>query len=250
MSSRHRRWSTSMEALIACIAASGPDANRPPHIFWLGGEEDLDLGSDIEPSVEKTPRPNWALRAAALMLGFAALAVLYVLFAASSKPVANGGYARFAQGHLQLLQVMEDAPPLPAQTLLDAEGREVTLAAYAGEVMVVNLWATWCAPCMEEMPTLGALQRTFEGRVRVIPVSVDSVADSAKAQRALAELSEHSLPFLIESNRGILFSARAAGMPTTIIYDRRGRELARLTGGADWSSPEATALLEAALAEP
>jgi thiol-disulfide isomerase/thioredoxin len=183
------------------------------------------------------------------MIGFAALAVLYVVFAASSKPVPREGYARFARGEMQRLQVLEDAPPMATQTLTDANGAETTLAAFQGQVLVVNLWATWCAPCMEEMPTLGALQRNFEGRLRVIPVSVDSVADQDKAKRELAELSEHSLPFLADPSRAILFSSQAAGMPTTIIYDRRGQELARLTAGADWSSPEAAALMEAALAE-
>lgn len=183
------------------------------------------------------------------MIGFAALAGLYVLFSAATKPSSPDGYARFARGEMQRLEVLEDAPPMPTQTLRDGDGGETSLAAFQGEVLVVNLWATWCAPCMEEMPTLGALQRNFEGRLRVIPVSVDSEADLEKAKRELAELSEHSLPFLIDSSRAILFAAEAAGMPTTIIYDRQGRELARLTAGADWSGPEAAALLEAALAE-
>lgn len=183
------------------------------------------------------------------MLAFAALALLYVLFAASSKPVAAGGYARFAQGAMGRLVVMEDALPMPVETLHDANGAETSLAAYGGEVVVLNLWATWCAPCMEEMPTLGALQRDFAGRLQVIPVSVDSEADNARAQRELARLSQASLPFLSDSSRAILFSVRAVGMPTTIIYSRDGRELARLSGGADWSSPEAAALMEAALAE-
>ena len=206
------------------------------------------MGSGIEPS-SAGERPNWAFRAALLMLAMAALALLYVLFAASSKPVPAGGYARFAQGAMSRLAVMEDAPPMPMEPLQDASGAETNLGAYRGEVVVLNLWATWCAPCMEEMPTLGALQRNFAGRLRVIPVSVDSVADSAKAQAELARLSEASLPFLIDSSRAILFSARAVGMPTTIIYAADGSELARLSGGADWSSPEAAALMEAALAE-
>ena len=116
-------------------------------------------------------------------------------------------------------------------------------------MLVLNLWATWCAPCMEEMPTLAELQRRFEGRLRVIPVSVDSEADRERAQRELAELSGGSLPFLIDISRGVLFDARAAGMPVTIIYNRRGEEVARLAGGADWSSDEAVALMEAVLTE-
>jgi thiol-disulfide isomerase/thioredoxin len=183
------------------------------------------------------------------MLAAGGLAVLYVLFAASSKPEQAGGYTRFAQGEMQRLQVLEDAPPMPTRALRDAAGAETSLSAYAGDVLVVNLWATWCAPCMDEMPTLGALQRRFEGRLKVIPISVDSEPDLGRAQRELADLSDGSLPFLSDMSRGVLFDVRAPGLPVTIIYSRDGRELARLAGGADWSSDEADALMEAALAQ-
>jgi thiol-disulfide isomerase/thioredoxin len=155
---------------------------------------------------------------------------------------------RFARGDMRALVVMEAPPPLPTRALRDAAGAETTLAAYTGEVLVVNLWATWCAPCMEEMPTLGELQRRYDDRLRVIPVSVDGEADRAKAQRELARLSEGSLPFLIDISRGVLFDVQASGMPMTIIYDREGHELARLGGGADWVSAEAIALVDAVLA--
>jgi thiol-disulfide isomerase/thioredoxin len=115
--------------------------------------------------------------------------------------------------------------------------------------MVVNLWATWCAPCLEEMPTLGALQRRYRGRVRVIPVSVDGEAHRARAQQELARLSNNSLPFLIDISRGIIFDIGAPGMPVTVVYDARGNEIVRLAGGADWDSPEAVALMDAVLAQ-
>lgn len=148
------------------------------------------------------------------------------------------------------LVVLDDPPPMPSETLTDGRGGETTLREIGeGEVMLVNLWATWCAPCIDEMPTLGALQRRFEGRLRVIPVSVDAVADHGEAQAELARLSEYALPFYADPSRAILFSAQASsGMPVTILYDREGRELARFTGGADWSGPDAAALIEAALA--
>lgn len=176
------------------------------------------------------------------------MAVLYVLFAAASKPEQTAGLMRFAHGEMQRLQVMEAAPPMPTRMLRDAAGAEANLQGFAGDVLVVNLWATWCAPCVEEMPTLGALQRRFEGRLRVIPISVDSEGERENARRQLAQLSGGSLPFLIDITRGVLFDAQAAGMPVTIIYDREGREVARLAGGADWDSPEAVVLLEAVLA--
>lgn len=182
------------------------------------------------------------------MLAAGGLAVLYVLFVAASKPEPNSGLARFAAGEMRRLQVLEDAPPMSTRTLRGAEGAETNLGAFAGDVLVVNLWATWCAPCMDEMPTLGALQRRFEGRLRVIPVSVDSEADLEKARRELARLSGGSLPFLSDISRGVLFDVRAPGLPVTIIYGPDSRELARLAGGADWDSDESTALMEAVLA--
>lgn len=148
------------------------------------------------------------------------------------------------------LTVLEAPPPMTTRSLRDANGAEATLAAYQGDVVVVNLWATWCAPCMEEMPSLAALQRNFEGRIHVVPISVDSEGERAKAISDLARLSGGSLPFLQDMTRGVLFDAQAPGMPVTIIYDRRGQEVARLAGGADWSGEDATRLIEAVLAEP
>ncbi|MBC7767802.1 MAG: TlpA family protein disulfide reductase [Phycisphaerales bacterium] len=190
----------------------------------------------------------WALWVALAMLVFGAAPVLYVLFAASSKPEQNAGLMRFAQGEMQRLIILPDPPPLSSRTLRDAAGEETNLQAFQGEVMVVNLWATWCAPCVEEMPTLAALQHRFEGRLRVIPVSVDSEGQRAEAQASLARLTGGRLPFLIDMTRGVLFDAQAPGMPVTIIYDAGGREVARLAGGADWASDETAALLEAVLA--
>ena len=147
------------------------------------------------------------------------------------------------------LYVMEAPPPMPTRALRDAAGNETTLAAYQGEVLVLNLWATWCAPCMEEMPSLAQLQYNFEGRIRVVPISVDSEGDREKAISELQRLTGGALPFLQDMTRGVLFDAQAAGMPVTIIYNPRGEEIARLAGGADWSSEDATRLIEGVLAD-
>ncbi len=149
---------------------------------------------------------------------------------------------------MERLAVLEAPPPLSARTIRDAAGRETTLARFGGQVMVLNLWATSCGPCVVEMPTLAALQQRYEGRLRVIPVSVDGAAERARAERMLAELGGGELPFLIDISRGVLFDAQATGMPLTVIYDAQGRELARLAGGADWASEEAYALIDAVLA--
>ena len=195
------------------------------------------------------PQKPWALWAALTLIGAGAIALVYVLFAASSKPETQLGLRRFAEGEMTRLYVMEAPPPMPTRTLRDAAGNETTLAAYQGEVMVLNLWATWCAPCMEEMPSLAQLQYNFEGRIRVIPISVDSEGDREKAISELRRLSGGALPFLQDMTRGVLFDAQAAGMPVTIIYDAQGQEVARLAGGADWGGEDAQRLIEAVLTE-
>src|SRR5262245_22654908 len=131
MSSRHSRLSTPTEALIAFMAGEGAPANRPPHMSCPPGPEDLGLKSVMnvqsgsEPPEPKAPAPaaprSWALAAGLALLGLGVIAALYVLFAASSKPEA-AGYARFAQGPLSRLAVLEDAPPQPTAELRDAAG--------------------------------------------------------------------------------------------------------------------------------
>jgi thiol-disulfide isomerase/thioredoxin len=185
--------------------------------------------------------------AALAVFAFAGIVILYVVFAAASKPAPTHGMSRFAVGAMHRLVVMENPPAMPMRAIRDAQGGVTNLRSFSGQVLVVNLWATWCAPCMEEMPTLGALQRRFAGRIRVIPISADGEADRGKAERELAHLSGGALPFYIDETRGMLFDEEAAGMPVTIIYDRSGHELARLTGGADWSSDAAATVIQAAI---
>jgi thiol-disulfide isomerase/thioredoxin len=151
---------------------------------------------------------------------------------------------------MRALTVTEAPPPMPVRPIRGPDGAETTLAAVAnGQPTVLNIWATWCAPCIEEMPTLGALQRHFAGRLRVIAVSVDSEGDLDRARAALADLSQGALPLYADITRGIVWDVDARGMPVTIIYDRDGLEIARLVGGADWASDDAIALVEATLAE-
>jgi thiol-disulfide isomerase/thioredoxin len=115
--------------------------------------------------------------------------------------------------------------------------------------MLVNFWATWCPPCVAELPTLGGLARRYEGRLRVVTVNVDEAALTERAATMLGEKGGGSLPFWQDYSRYVLFSASAPGLPTTILYAADGRELARVAGEANWESPEAQALIEAALRE-
>lgn len=194
----------------------------------------------------KTKKPLLALIAAAALIGLAGL--VYAVLPAGSK----GGAANledFAKGPLAKLEVLAEPPAQPAVTFTDAKGGERTLADWRGKVVVVNFWATWCAPCTQEMPALAALAKSLEGKpAEIVAISVDKVEDRAFAIDRLAELSAGKLAFFSEPSYAIAFDAEAKGFPTTIIYARDGRELARLSGGeVDWAAPEATRLVEAAL---
>lgn len=116
------------------------------------------------------------------------------------------------------------------------------------QVVVMNIWATWCAPCVLEMPTLAALQKSYAGKpVKVVTVSVDQADDLAKAQAFIAKHAP--LDFYIDRERKISFvlTPPAPGMPTTVIYGPDGMERARLAGEADWTSAEAKAVIDAVL---
>jgi len=185
------------------------------------------------------------------MLALGAIAVLYVLFAAASKPSEPPtGLARLAVGAMHALVVRAHPPAMPMRAIIDADGQATRLGAISGELVVVNLWATWCSPCMEEMPTLGALQRHYDpARVHVVAVNLDDDADRVKALSELSRLTQGSLKLYTDADRGVLFDIDTDGMPVTILY-KHGREIARLAGGADWSSRQAIALVDAALAGP
>jgi thiol-disulfide isomerase/thioredoxin len=196
----------------------------------------------------QTTRGSWARTAAYVLAGLGVIAFVYVLLAGTSKPVT--GYARFATGAMTKLVVLPDPPPMPASSpLKDASGAETNLAAYRGKVVLVNLWASWCTPCIAEMPTLGALQQRFAGQdFAVLPITIDDDAALPKAKTMLADLAGGHLPFLSDSTRRVAFAVNPPGVPTSILYDRAGNEIARLPGEADWNAPEAVALIEAALA--
>lgn len=191
-------------------------------------------------------RPGAFARGPAIALAALAVggALVYGLLALAPNRAAFDA-ADHATGGLAKLEAMRDAPPRPDAALKAALGPRAPAGGLEGRVVVLNLWATWCAPCVTEMPTLAALQRARPQGLVVVPVSVDRAADAAKAGARLAELSGGILPFAHDPTMAATFAVRARGFPTTIVYDRNGRERARLAGEADWSSPEALALIDA-----
>jgi thiol-disulfide isomerase/thioredoxin len=137
--------------------------------------------------------------------------------------------------------------PVPELTFLDAEGNEVRLADFQGEVVVLNLWATWCGPCRREMPSLDRLQAKFGGDgLEVIALSLDR-GDVAKVRAFFDELEISRLAVYQDPQARAGRELGAPGLPTTIVIDRTGREIGRLLGPAEWDSEDALAVIEALL---
>ncbi len=176
-------------------------------------------------------------------------AVLYVIATSVAKPGGGADLKSLARGEMAQLQVGGKAAPPPTTPILDDAGRSTTLADLKAPVLVVNLWATWCAPCVKEMPTLARLQGAYAGRVKVAAISMDRLGDREKARAFIAE--HGPLTFYQDPKYALAFALDppAEGFPTTVIYDAKGRERARLSGAADWNGPDARAVVEALLAE-
>lgn len=186
-------------------------------------------------------RSSGAIEATAVWAKAAAIAIL-ALAAGCSQPQGLSG---LNHGELAKLEIAKTPAPPPSTPIQGPDGRQLTLGDLKGQVVVVNLWATWCAPCEKEMPTLARLQADYRGKaVKVVPVSLDKGAeDIAKARAKIAAdapLQFYHGPYDI----AFALSPSVEGLPTTIFYDRSGRERARLSGGADWTKPEAHALID------
>ena len=128
----------------------------------------------------------------------------------------------------------------PAVAFADAAGKRTTLADLGGTPLLVNLWATWCAPCVKEMPTLDAAAKANAGRLRVVAVSQDM--DEKKAKAFLAQRRFEALQPYFDPKLGLSLGYQA-NLPTTILYGADGRETWRVTGELDWTGAKAKALL-------
>jgi len=170
-----------------------------------------------------------------------AFAVLLVI--AQSCSVPKTGLDLFAKDSLKKLTVLESPPAQPQMAFAGPHGQTMQLGDYRGKVILLNVWATWCAPCIAEMPTLNELQSERGGaNFEVVTVSLDRTAQEAAMffkDNQISELKNwHDGTFSLSSKLLL------PGLPTSIFYDRKGREVARLSGEADWTSPEALALID------
>lgn len=133
-----------------------------------------------------------------------------------------------------------DTPaPVSEVAFTDPDGGSHSLADYRGKVVVLNFWATWCAPCREEMPSLDALQAEMGGEdFAVVPVATGRNQPD-QIDRFYTETGVENLPVLLDPRQQLSRDMGVVGLPVTVLIDREGREVARLLGEADWNSEPA-----------
>ena len=177
---------------------------------------------------------------AALLYGAMALAANA---AVALTPAERAELKALRAGEMTALVVHEAPRPRIEAAFRDGSGGRVTLADYAGRVVLINFWATWCPPCRAEMPALDALAGALEGPdLEVIALSTDR-AGAGRVAALFAEIGIQNLEIMLDRDSAVAREAGVMGLPVTLILDREGREIARMIGDADWNSPEARALI-------
>jgi thiol-disulfide isomerase/thioredoxin len=152
-----------------------------------------------------------------------------------------------AKGQLANFLIHAEPQELPDFGFVDETGARHTLAEFRGQLVLLNLWATWCGPCRSEMPAFDQLKRDFDGRpFAMLAISVDR-GGLKKPRRFFDEVGIKDLTLYGDEDGRLASRLRSFAMPTTLLIGPDGRELGRLAGPAEWASPDALAFLEAAM---
>lgn len=168
---------------------------------------------------------------------------------APALPAGSGLSRDLATGSLAAFLIHPEPKPLADLQFQDGTGKALKLSDFKGRVVLLNLWATWCAPCRKEMPDLAKLEKEMgSDQFEVVAVSVDRKGAEASAA-FLKETGVDNLKLYVEPSTRIVNDVQSAGLPASLLVDREGRELGRILGPADWGGPEAQALVKAALAQ-
>jgi len=156
-----------------------------------------------------------------------------------------------ARGEVAALAPAKSPISLADLSFRDASGAERKLGDWGNKTVLLNLWATWCAPCKQEMPALDALQKKLGGDdFEVVAVNIDT-RDPEKAKTWLKDTGIASLAYYADPSARIFQDlkekGRAFGMPTTLLVDKNGCEVATLAGPAEWASDDAIKFIQTAL---
>lgn len=166
--------------------------------------------------------------------------------APAGRPGATG-LAALARGQMTTFVAKEKPVDVPPFIFQDANGAERKLAEWKGKVVLLNLWATWCAPCRKEMPALDRLQGELGGdKFEVVALSIDK-GGLDLPRSFLEKIKVQHLDLYNEPTAKVGPRVKAYGMPTTLLLNPEGREIGRLVGPAEWDSEDALTLLKAAI---
>ncbi len=175
------------------------------------------------------------------MVLFGLVTVLGVILQSCERP--KTGIDQFAKGSLKKLVKLQNPPTQPRSSFVTEAGETTTLADFEGKIIIVNIWATWCPPCIAEMPTLDRLQALRGGSdFDVVTISIDNKLSQPSAWMAENGLT-HLTPWF-DANFTLPDTIDLPGVPLSVLYNRHGQEIARLSGEANWSSPEALVLID------
>jgi thiol-disulfide isomerase/thioredoxin len=164
--------------------------------------------------------------------------------------VVLGGAWAAADDRPGNLVVHSSPRPLTALQFEDEQGQTRSFADFKDKVIVLNIWATWCVPCRREMPTLDRLEAQLGGPdFQVVPVSIDRGGIDT-IRKFYAETAVQKLPLYVDRSGQVLRAVGAIGLPTTLIINRNGQEVGRITGPAEWDSAEIVQFLRRLIAEP
>lgn len=175
-----------------------------------------------------------------LLIGCALLALASCHKA--SEPTANQTAAAAPEAPAKGVDRSHKGQAAPATSFNDPDGNATSIKAFAGKPTLVNLWATWCAPCVKELPTLDRLAQTENGELNVVAISQDmgphaSVEAFLKSHKIVALDSYHDPKMALSG------ALNAEVLPTSILYDANGKEVWRYIGDQDWTSAAAAKLL-------
>jgi thiol-disulfide isomerase/thioredoxin len=179
------------------------------------------------------------------------LAVIYTalaLTANAAMAVDLAAVEALREGDMRKLSFHSEPREVPDVVVTDASGGEHRMADWKGRWVLLNFWATWCAPCRHEMPSLDRLEAELGGEdFAVVPVATGRNPVPA-IERFFDETDLQYLPILRDPTQALSRGMGVLGLPVTVILDREGREIARLSGDAEWDSDSAKAILAALIA--
>ena len=167
---------------------------------------------------------------------------------AGNKVEEEGEAIESGQGLVGKLDISLRGTAMVDTPFQDPEGSTVRLSNFIGKPVLVNIWATWCAPCIVEMPMLDKLAVREKGRLKVLVVSQD-IQGAEKVVPFFERGGYEELEPYADPENGLSFGFGSGLMPTTVLYDAQGKEVWRVIGAMDWDGAKAAALLEETLAE-